>query len=144
MSLFEGLDVIKIKLYYTVKKEDNITRLVILSDEKAEEMLENEETKDSVEVLNTTWKTMNWKDNNEIMKAATNSNNPITGVTEFSLVAHRDITIKRCLQGWDLTEDGQNVPVTPQNIDRLPVNIIRSIYNKYDEIINYTEEEMGK
>lgn len=144
MSLFDELDVISIKLYYTLKKKDNTTRLVILDDKKAEEMLKNEETKDKVEVLNTTWKTMSWKDNNEVMKLAASSINPVTGASEFSMVMYRDVIVKRCLRGWDLTENGQNVPVNPQNIDRLPSNIVTSIYSKYDEIINYSEEEMGK
>lgn len=144
MSLLDATDAIIIKLYYTLRDVGGATRLIILEDEKAEKMLDNEENEEKVEVLETKWKFLLWKEQNEVMNLSYGQVNPMTGMKEFSLVIYRDAIIRRCLTGWNLKDDDKNIPVNDTNIDKLPANVMISLYTKYDTIVNYSEEDMGK
>ena len=56
---------------------------------------------------------------------------------------YRDSLVKKCLKEWNLTMQGNAVPVSPDNIDKLPGNIVSELYRKFEKIITYTEDELG-
>lgn len=144
MSLLDGQDLIKIKLYYTYLTNENGRKLVILSDEKAEKMLKDEKTKEEVETLVTEWSILNWKEQNEVIEISSKAINPQTGDKQFDFIAYRDSIIKRCLKSWDITtDDGAKVPVTPENIDRLPGQVVLALFSKFDTFLEYSEEDLG-
>jgi len=142
MSLLNE-DIIKIKLYYKYEKKKNGNRLVVLSDERAEELMKDEKKKEEIEVLNTEWRSLSWEDHNKVLDAATMVADPVTGARGFNTVKYRDAMVKNCLKAWDLKENSSSVPVTQQNINRLPAQIVVSLYDKFDVILNYTEQEVG-
>ena len=144
MSLFDVNDLISIKLYYMIKPTDTGNKLLVLEDEKAKELLKNPEKSKEIELLETKWRSITWRESNEVMEEATKSTNLSTGDKQFNFVQYRDSVIKRCLKEWNLKENNIPVPVTPQNIDRLPAKVIMNLYSKFDTLIDYNEDELGK
>ena len=142
MSLFDA-NLVEIKLYYTFKEKDNSKLLIVLTDEKAEEMLKDEDQKDKVESLSTKWSVMNWKEQNISVEKAYSKTNNLTGEKIFDHIAYRDSIIKSCLKQWDAKANGQDVPVTPEAIDMLPGDIVMSLYSQYEKVLDYTEAELG-
>lgn len=141
MSLFDA-NLVEIKLYYTFKEKGNSKLLVVLEDDKAEKMLEDEDQKDKVVLLTTSWSIMNWKEQNISVDRAYSKSNKLTGEKVFDHVAYRDAIIKSCLKKWDAKANGQDVPVTPAAIDMLPGDVVMSLYNKYEKMLDYTEQEL--
>lgn len=141
MSLFDA-NLVEIKLYYTFKDKNGSNLLLVLSDEKAEEMLKNEEKKSSVEALTTKWSTMNWREQNVSVEKAYSKANALTGERTFDHISYRDAIIKSCLKQWDIVVDGKPVPVTPDAIDSLPGDVVMSLYSKYEKVLDYTEDEL--
>ena len=119
MSLFDA-NLVEIKLYYQFRAKGSSKILVILSDEKAEEMLKDEKKKDEIELLTTQWSVMSWKEQNGSVDHAYKKTNPMTGEKSFDHISYRDSIIKSCLKQWDIVVNGQIVPVTSQAIDSLP------------------------
>lgn len=142
MSLFDA-NLVEIKLYYIFREKEGARILSVLTDEKAEEMLNDEESKDKVESLTTQWSVMNWKEQNISVEHAYAKTNPMTGEKVFDHISYRDTIIKTCLKQWDIIVNGQPVPVTPDAIDRLPSEIVMGLYSKYEKVLDYTEEELG-
>ncbi|MHA1676159.1 MAG: hypothetical protein ACTSU6_03175 [Candidatus Njordarchaeales archaeon] len=141
MSLFDA-NLVEIKLYYTFKDRNGSKFLIVLSDEKAEELLQNEEKKGDVEALVTKWSTMNWRDQNISVEKAYSKTNALTGEKSFDHISYRDAIIKSCLKQWDIVVEGQTVPVTPEAIDSLPGDIVMSLYSKYERVLDYTADEL--
>ena len=143
MSLLDSVDLMEIKLYYKYTKVGNGRKLVILDDNKAEEILKDEEKAKEVEVLETQWAMLNWKEQNEVMSASSKAIDPTTGEKQFNFLVYRDAIIKKCLKTWNLTMNEKPVPVTPDAIDKLPGPVVVSIYQKFERYIEFNEEEMG-
>jgi hypothetical protein len=143
MSLLDNHDLMEIKLYYKYAKIGNGKKLIILEDSKAEELLKDEEKAKEVEVLETQWSMLNWKEQNEVMNAASKATDPMTGEKQFNFLVYRDAIIKRCLKTWNLTMNEKPVPVAPEAIDQLPGPVVVNIYQKFEKYIEFTEEEMG-
>lgn len=143
MSLLDNHDLMEIKLYYKYAKIGNGKKLVILEDKKAEELLKNEEKAKEVEILETQWAMLNWKEQNEVMNASSQAVDQITGEKQFNFLVYRDAIIKKCLRSWNLTMNEKPVPVTPDAIDMLPGPVVVSIYQKFEKYIEFDEEEMG-
>ncbi len=143
MSLLDNPSLIDINLYYKYVKVGNSKKLVILEDKKAEELLKDEEKSKEIEVLKTQWSLLNWKEQNEVMSVSSQAVNPTTGEKQFNFLAYRDAIIKRCLRSWDLTSENQPVPVSPETIDRLPGPVVIDIYQKFEKLIEFSEEELG-
>jgi predicted hydrolase (HD superfamily) len=143
MSLLDNQDLMEIKLYYKYAKVGNGKKLVILEDNKAEEMLKDEEKSKEVEVLETHWAMLNWKEQNEVMNASSQAVDPMTGEKQFNFLVYRDAIIKRCLKQWNLTMNEKPVPVSAQAIDKLPGPVVVEIYQKFEKYIEFTEEELG-
>ena len=143
MSLLDNLDLMEIKLYYKYVKVGNGKKLVILDEKKAEKMLTDEEKAKEVEVLETQWSIVNWKEQNEVMNMSSQAADPVTGEKQFNFLIYRDAIIKRCLRSWNLTMNEKPVPVTPEAIDKLPGPVVVSLYQKFEKYIEFDEEEMG-
>ena len=141
MSLFDA-NLVEIKLYYTFREKNGSKFLVILKDDKAEEMLKDESKKDSVEVLNTKWSVMSWREQNAVVEYAYAKSNSVTGEKVFNHITYRDKIIKSCLKQWDIIVNGQTAPVTPEAIDRLPGDIVIELYTRYEKLLDYTEDEL--
>lgn len=142
MSLFDA-NLVEIKIYYTFREKNGSKFLVILKDDKAQEMLKDESKKDSVEALITKWSVMSWKEQNAVVECAYAKSNSLTGEKVFDHITYRDKIIKSCLRQWDIVVNGQTVPVTPDGIDRLPGDIVIELYTRYEKLLDYTEEELG-
>jgi hypothetical protein len=116
--------------------------LVFLDDEKAKRLMEDTTKKSGVEVLETKWSNLTWKEQNEVSQLATKSTGP-AGQKEFSFVVYRDAVVKRCLKSWNIIVNERPIPVTPDAIDALPGDIVAKLYQKFEKILDYTEEELG-
>ena len=169
MSLMKAKDqLIHIPLYYMEKEVRGYTKIIILEDDKAKKLLaEQEEDKKKktkkeikdgtenkteekveekevikVECLNTYWKLLNWKEQNQISKMS-----QVQSATEMSVDIDyfklRDLRIKMCLKKWDLKdEEGNEIPVKPENIDSLPAEVVYTLSSKYDTLITLSEDEI--
>lgn len=144
MSLLDNVDLVEIKLYYKHVNVENGKKLIILDNNKAEEMLKNEEEKDGIEVLKTNWSILNWKEQNEIMNASSQTVDPMTGEKQFNFLIYRDSMIKKCLKEWNIMVNEKPVPVTSDAIDKLPSIVVSNIYQKFEKYIEFEEEELGK
>ncbi len=144
MSLLDSPVLIEIKLYYKYVKVGNGRKIIILDDKKAEEMLKDAEKSKEVEVLETQWSMLTWKEQNEVIDISSSKiADPMTGEKQFNFLAYRDAIIKRCLRSWNLTMDGKEVPVSAEAIDMLPGPVVIDIYQKFDVLIEFSEEELG-
>lgn len=138
-------DLVEIEVYYKMKKMGKGKKLIIIEDEKAKELLEDEEKKKDVEKIITKWRLMDWKEQNEISRRSVSSvTNQLTGVPQrqFDPILYRDNVVKKCLKEWNQTKNGQPVPVTEELIDKLPSPIVMELHRKFEEMIDYTEEEV--
>ena len=140
-------ELLDIPLYYMFKTtEYGSKRLTLLDDDKAKKMLEDPDKKDQVQILNTKWKQLSWKEQNDLMKQAEKVNAQ-TGMPDLDWNAYQDVVIKKCLKSWDYTEGEENpqpVQVTPQNIDKMHSAVIRSLLNKFSSISDVADNEMEK
>ena len=137
-------ELIDVVLYYQVitnKYGNTVFRTI--PEDKAKEMLEKEDTKKSVEVLNTKWKVTTWKEQNSVIQRSQKTN-PDTLQHEIEWTMYRDAMIKSFLVAWDLEDDGKKIPVNPANIDNLPADIVLALYNKYERATNIDPEQEGK
>jgi hypothetical protein len=69
--------------------------------------------------------------------------NTQTGERQFNFLAYRDAMIKRCLKEWNITVNEKPVPVTSEAIDSLPGSIVANLYQQFENLIDYTEKELG-
>jgi hypothetical protein len=143
MSLLDqSSSLYEIKLYYKFLSVEGNKKLVVIDDEKAKKILEDENKKKEIEVLETKWSNLTWKEQNEVSQLATRSTGP-TGQKEFSFVVYRDAIVKRCLKSWNITVNDKTIPVTPEAIDALPGDVVARLYQKFEKILDYTEEDLG-
>ena len=143
MSLLDSLDLININLYYKYIKVGKGKKLAILDDKKAEEMLKDEEKAKGIEILETQWSMLTWKEQNEVMNASSRVTDPTTGEKQFDFLVYRDAIVKRCLRSWNLTMSEKPVPVSDEAIDKLPGPVVINIYQKFEQLVEFTEEELG-
>jgi len=103
MSLLDGsTELISIKLYYKYANTKVGKRLVILEEDKAIELLKDEKKAKEVEILETGWSMITWKEQNEIMELSYKKTNPQTMEKQFDFISYRDAIVKRCLKTWIL------------------------------------------
>ena len=144
MSLLDSCsDLMEIKLYYKYTKVGKGKKLVVIDDNKAEEILKNEEKSKEIQVLETYWSMLTWREQNEVMSSSSKVIDPATGEKQFNFIAYRDAIIKKCLKQWNLTINEKPVPVSAEVIDKLPGAVVINIYQKYERYIEFNEEEMG-
>lgn len=142
MSLLDNnSDTFEIELFYKFVSLKKGKKLVILEDEKAQEIM-NKDPNAIIEKLITTWRFPTWKEQNDIAAESSRVVDSLTGQKQFSYIHYRDSTIKKCLKGWNLTVNEKPVPVTPEAIDSLPGPIIMALYQKFEKVSEYTEDEV--
>ena len=114
----------------------------ILPQESARWQFMEEKAKE-IEVLETKWGMVTWKEQNEVMNLSSQVINPKTNEKQFNFLAYRDAIIKRCLRSWNLTMNEKPVPVSAENIDKLPGPVVIDLYQKFEQLLEYSEEELG-
>ncbi len=97
-----------------------------------------------IKVISTQWKTMTWKDQNDLLSKsiayATKSDGSTVG--DIDAIKYRDMKLKSALQGWSLTdEEGKPVPITDQAIDNLHPAFAREISSSYDKVVGEDVQE---
>jgi len=145
MLLDAGDNFINIRIYYTYIENDYGKKVAVIDDKKAEEMLEKEGEKEKIHILETKWKQLSWKEQNTIMNKSTQITDAATGQFNFNLYGYQDSRVKSCLKEWNLKDDkGTIVQVTPENIDRLPADIVSVLLEKYESAVSISKEEEKK
>jgi hypothetical protein len=136
-------ELIDIRVYYTRKKTKyGSNQLIILDDSKAEKMLEDEEMRDSVEMINSKWQSLTWAAQNDLMRKTQRTGTD--GVPDFDYIAYSQLRVSKCLKDWDIKDDAAaRIEVTDNNIERMPAQIIRAMLDKYDEATSVSQEEEG-
>ena len=144
MSLLDQSNTIEINLYYKYVISDSGKRLVILTEEKGKEQLasEDKEVSKVVEILETKWGLLTWKEQNDVMSLSSQTINPQTGEKQFNFIVYRDAIIKRCLKSWNITMNEKPIPVTPEAIDSLPGPVVTNLYQQFETLLDYTEAEL--
>jgi len=140
------MELVSFPLFFQMKENKfGIKRLTVLEEEKAKKIMSD--PKHNVQVLNTKWKLASWEDQNKMMKQCQMTNDT-TGQTEIDWGKYRDMRIKSLLVGWDITlgenDEKEKVAVTPEYIDKLPADLVLALYEKYNEMTQITDDEMGK
>ena len=134
-----------IVLYYTERQSvTGYVKFIVLDEKKAKDMLADPQKKDRVHCLNTVWKVMSWKDDNEIVKQSTyfNVNSSMNDLDPFK---YRDLRIKQCIRSWDMKDDkGNAIQFRPELIDKMPSDIVHALIAKYDSAMTIDEEEEKK
>jgi len=147
MSLLNASNMVKIKLYYEEKElSSGVTKIVIFEDDEAKKLLESEDepTKKRVQVLNTGWRSLTWKEQNDITKESMYYDHN-QGMQDVDYFSYRDQRIKKCLKNWDLKDEaGRPVTCDADKIDQLPAEVVFALVNKYDAAVTLDEEERGK
>jgi hypothetical protein len=142
MSLIRSKNqLIHIPLYYMEKKMTNEwVKIVIISEEKAKEMMEDESKKNLVLCLNTHWALLNWGDQNNITKNAIFTTPE--GYRDVDMIKVRDMRLKTALKEWDLVDDaGNKQPVSQATIDALPPEVVTALIREYEKRTSLSEEE---
>jgi hypothetical protein len=143
MSLLDQSNSIEIKLYYKYEEIPNGKRLIIIPEKRAKEQIQNAENQEEIKILETKWDLLTWKEQNEVMNVSSQLVNPQTGERQFNFLAYRDAVIKRCLKEWNITVNEKPVPVTPEAIDSLPSPVVVNLYQQFETLLDYTEQELG-
>lgn len=99
-----------------------------------------------IEELRTTWRRLTWKDQNDIsakslMHIPTQDNQ--TRI-QWDGIKFRDMKLKVCLKGWDLTdENGNKVPITNEVIDNLVPEVANQLLNDFERVTEPSEDDLG-
>lgn len=142
MSLLDSVNLIEIKLYYKYVSFSGSKKIVVVENSVAEESLKDPEKGKEIECLTTKWNMMSWKEQNDILSSSSQPTGP-NGEKQFNFLVYRDSVVKKCLKEWDITVNQKPVPVSINAIDQLPGNIVGSLFQKFEKIVDYTEEELG-
>ncbi len=143
MSLLDAdIDMFKINLYYKFVEISSGKKLIILEDKEAERQIEDKKEGVVIEKLVTNWRILNWKEQNDVISSSYKGLNQNIIDKQFDFIVYRDAIIKRCLKSWDMVIDENPVPLTPDTIDRLPGPVVLALYEKFEKVIDYSEEEV--
>ena len=142
----DELPLVNVSVYYIYKETANGARQIkILSDEVGKEKME--EGDEDVSVLHTKWKVANWEEQNRIIadsQTQPDPMNPASSSGQIDWNRYRDLRVKSLLVEWDLESDNVMIPVTHQNINKMPVEIVVNLYNKYEDESQMDSEDQGK
>mgnify|MGYP001160049574 CR=1 FL=1 len=133
-------DLIEIKLFYRVKKNNaGVRQFVVLDEEKGKKAIEDGD--DSVDCLVTKWSPQTWQMNNNLLKQSM-TYNKISGNNEVDFSRYQDNVFRYCLKEWDVTDkDGSPIPPTPENVGQLPAAVAQALIRLYDSTITVDQEE---
>ena len=100
-----------------------------------------------IKVVSTQWKTMTWKDQNDLLSKAISYATKADGSTtgDIDAIKYRDMKLKTNLKGWSLTdEEGKPVPVTNAVIDDLNPEFAREMLSSYEKVVGEQVEDNDK
>ncbi len=139
------IDIVLHYVSYKVKKDGNyIPVLKVLEDEELLQYQNSDKFKNKIKVIKTTWATVSWAINQEIVKAAMKFNYQ-TNQNELDIPAFRDMRLKKLLLDWDFKDKtGNPVPRTNENISKLNSDLANALLNKYENITNISPEQLAK
>jgi len=161
LELVDKSKLINVKIYYQIKKINNIEQLVVMKDE-VEKLIEankntlegkeekEEDIKDKLDIktLETKWSLLNWQDKNDILEQSYSVADPVTGMTQFGFFKYRQVVVQKALKSWNIESvdnsgNKYSVPVNPQNISNLNSTLGLALYEKYNSLTNYTDLALG-
>ncbi len=99
-----------------------------------------------IEELHTVWRSMTWKEQNEISSKCLIHLPAPEGQsrTQWDGIRFRDMKLKTCLKGWDLVDDsGNKIPVTPENIDNLVPEVAHQLASDFEKMTEPSEDDLG-
>ncbi|MFA5598988.1 MAG: hypothetical protein WDA06_00190 [Phenylobacterium sp.] len=153
MSLLDhGSKMLEIDMYYKEVNGKDGSHIVILPLEDGKKKFEEKATKEEnieekvvkaekIFLLKTKWKILSWGEQTKITKMSTYFNHEQM-VNDFDPWTFRDLRIKTCLVEWDMTDDKNTaIPVTPDNIDRLPGDVVLYLVSEYDKKTEISGED---
>ena len=134
-------NLIQFPIFYSCKKNKYDVEVInILAEDEAKKMLEDPNKKAEVNVLNTVWKQLNYKESSTL-RDKVNHFDPATNQIVLDWQGYRELQLKTCLVDWDDQENGVKTPI---NIDELHPSIAEAMLNKYDLVTNISGEEEKK
>ena len=136
-DLFASNNLVSVEVSYTVEKNKlNFPSVTVLSDEDTAKAKVDPLQKDKVRTLTTKWRPQSWKTANDLLAQA-QSYNFHTQEFEIDWTKHRDARLKTLLADWDGVDvkdtDGNPIPCTVDNINKLHVSIALALLAKYDK-----------
>lgn len=142
MSLVKQKDCfIHVPIYYMEKTVKGFTKTVIIKEEKAKKMMEDESTKSSIKVNNFYFSLYTWNMQKHVQKNCYYLNVE-TGIQDFDWVRARDMKLVQCLKKWDLLdENGRDLPVTQENIDSLQPEVVTYLLDELEEISSVSYDD---
>lgn len=96
--------------------------------------------------LITYWKTMSWKDQNNILsKTLRHTTKPDgTVMTNLDPIHYRDLKLKTCLKKWNvLNENNSPMEVTEKAIDNLHPQVAQELLDSFERVTEASEEDLG-
>jgi hypothetical protein len=100
-----------------------------------------EKTFPNIQCVRTLWKSISWREQNDITEKASYYNQN-EAMQDLNVWKFRDLRLKTCLVKWDLKDEtGAEIPLTPQNVDRLPSDVVMTLLSKYENMISISAEE---
>lgn len=147
-DLFASNNLVSVDVCYTVEKNKlNFPSVTILTDEEAAKMKADPAQKDKVRVLMSKWRPQSWKTANDLLLQA-QSYNFHTQEFEIDWTKHRDARLKTLLADWDGVDvkdaEGNAIPCTTENINKLHVAIALALLTKYDKLTTPDKEAVTK
>lgn len=137
-------DYIAIPIYYSIiTGKYNSKKIKIYKDEEAKVLLDDQEKKKDIKILNTTWLQFNWDELQKIRLLCNNVDQQ-TGRQEFNYIKFRDILIQTCLKDWDYIEHGNKIPINPNIIKSIRPEIVNDMLNKFEAVTSLSEDEEKK
>lgn len=92
-----------------------------------------------IEVLNTTWKRMSWKEQNTIFSQSLR----IVGTeSEIDALKYRDMKLKMCLKKWDAKDDeGSPIPLSTDTIDNLCPEVASELLRAFERVTEPSDDD---
>lgn len=90
--------------------------------------------------LNTGWKALTWFEHNQIYYSCLR--NAETGAGTLDVIAFRDMKLKSCLKSWDFQENGVDVPLTADVIDRLNSDVASELLSGFERVTEVGVNEL--
>lgn len=112
--------------------------LVVVKDKKMEEQYNG-----LVHELHTSWIQPNWKESNDLIRAATTWDVE-AGERMLDWQKYRFMLLLHFMKGWDVKdEEGNVVPCIQDNIERLDAQIAGALVDEFIAKTTLTEKEVG-
>jgi len=100
-----------------------------------------------INVLNTKWTRLNWKEWNQVYSASMRHRRIGSNEDQIEIdaITYRDLKLKKCLKWWNLTDNtGKEVPVTEQSIDQLVPEVAQKLLLDFEKVTEPSAEDLKK